>query len=309
MTASPRVSVIMAVHNEERFLVEAVESVLAQSFTDFELIISDDGSTDRTPALARALAERDPERIRVLSAEQNQGKPFALNRALAQHRGEYVAWLDGDDVMLPGKLERQVNALDADRGAAGCSHDAEMFDSDSGRVIGRFSQVANGAPLHSGGIELWFDPTYKMLPSATMIRSSLCPPGGFDERLTFTNDWLFDIEVFRHGRCIAIDDVLVRYRRHGDNFTTRAQESGISYEEGLMTMAIVTARYPQLQRRARMVSAAIMLGQARRRAGVGEWRSAWRYTSAACGAGGVSGMLGVSAAMMRSALRRRRAGL
>ena len=181
-------------------------------------------------------------------------------------RGELIAWLDGDDVMLPGKLERQVAALDADPQAAGCSHDAEMFESDSGAVIGRFSRVANGGPLRSGGIELWFDPTYKMLPSATMIRASLCPPGGFEERLAFTNDWLFDIEVFRNGRCIALDEVLVRYRRHTDNFTTRAAESGASYEEGLMAMAIVTARHPELQRRARTMSAAILLGQARRRA-------------------------------------------
>jgi len=300
------VSVIMAVHNEERFLAEAVESVLAQSFGDFELLISDDGSTDRTPELARALAERDPERVRVLRGERNQGKPFALNRALEVRRGELIAWLDGDDVMLPDKLERQVAALDADPQAAGCSHDAEMFDSDSGEVIGLFSRVANGSPLRSGGIEMWFDPTYKMLPSATMIRSSLCPPGGFDERLTFTNDWLFDVEVFRHGRCIAIDDVLVRYRRHGDNFTTRAAQSGVSFEEGLMTMTIVTARYPQLQRRARTVSAAIMLGQARRHAGLHEWRRARQYAVAAIGTGGIAGMLGVSGAMIRSANRRMR---
>ncbi len=306
VTGAPRVSVIMAVHNEERFIAEAVESVLAQSFADFELIISDDGSTDQTPALARALAARDPERIRVLRAERNQGKPFALNRALAERRGEYVAWLDGDDVMLPTKLERQVNVLDQDPGAAGCAHDAEMFDSDSGRVIGRFSRVASAGPLRSGGIELWFDPTYKMLPSATMIRSSLCPPGGFDERLTFTNDWLFDIEVFRNGRCVAIDDVLVRYRRHGDNFTTRAEESGVSYEESLITMAIVTARYPQLQRRARTINAAIMLGQARRRLGRRDWRGASRCLSAALGVGGVAGMLGVADAVIRSGMRRRR---
>ncbi len=76
----------------------------------------------------------------MLRAEHNQGKPFALNRALAVRRGELIAWLDGDDVMLPGKLERQVAALDSDRSAAGCSHDAEMFDSDSGRTIGRFSR-------------------------------------------------------------------------------------------------------------------------------------------------------------------------
>ena len=296
----------MAVYNEERFLAEAIESVLAQSFSDFEIIVSDDGSTDATPTIARSFAGRDAERIRVLRAEQNQGKPFALNRALAIRQGEFIAWLDGDDVMLADKLERQVAALDANQDAAGCSHDAEVFDSQSGRVIGRFSQVANGMPLRSGGIEMWFDPTYKMLPSATMIRSSLCPLDGFDERLKFTNDWLFDIEVFHRGCCIALDDVLVRYRRHADNFTTRAEQSGASYEEGLMAMAIVTERHPQLQRRARTMSTAIMLGQARRRVRGREWHRAASYGATACRTGGISGILGVTAAMMRSAWRRKR---
>ncbi|HXP28926.1 MAG TPA: glycosyltransferase family 2 protein [Solirubrobacteraceae bacterium] len=299
MRTSPRVSVIMAAYNEERFLGEAVESVLAQSFDDFELIVTDDGSTDATAALAQSFVERDP-RVRLVRGERNQGKPFALNRALAIRRGELIAWLDGDDVMLPQKLARQVAVLDANPDAAGCSHDAEMFQSEDGSVIGRFSAVANGAPLRSGGIELWFDPTYKMLPSATMIRSALCPPGGFDERLSFTNDWLFDIEVFRHGRCVALDDVLVRYRRHADNFTTRAEQSGASYEEGLMAMAIVTARYPQLQRRARKMSTAILLGQARRRLTQREWRDGVAYALAAAATGGPSGLAGVAVAMARS---------
>jgi glycosyltransferase involved in cell wall biosynthesis len=305
MSSSPRVSVIMAVYNEEAFLAEAIESVLAQDFTDFEVIVSDDGSTDRTVEIACEFATREPERIRVITGEKNQGKPFALNRALAVRRGELIAWLDGDDVMLAGKLQRQVAALQADPDAAGCSHDAEIFDSGSGRALGSFSQVMNGAPLRSGGIELWFDPTYRMLPSATMIRSALCPAGGFEERLKYTNDWLFDIEVFRHGRCIAIDDVLVRYRRHGDNFTTRADESGASFEEGLMAMAIVNARYPHLRRRARIVSAAIMLGQARSRAAKREWSDAARYGVAAYEAGGIAGLVGVGAAVTRSTRRRR----
>jgi glycosyltransferase involved in cell wall biosynthesis len=303
--STPHVSVIMAAYNEELFLGQAVESVLAQSFADFELIITDDGSTDATPNLARELAERD-ERVRVLRGEHNQGKPFALNRALAVRRGELIAWLDGDDVMLPGKLARQVRVLEDNADAAGCTHDAEMFQSEDGRVIDRFSHAANGGALRSGGVELWFDPTYRMLPSATMIRSALCPPGGFDERLAFTNDWLFDIEVFRHGRCVAIDEVLVRYRRHSDNFTTRAEQSGASYEEGLMAMAIVTARYPELRRRARTMSAAILLGQARRRAARREWRPAGAYAAAAAGAGGPSGLGGVAFAMARSRARRRR---
>jgi glycosyltransferase involved in cell wall biosynthesis len=306
--AHPRVSVIMAAYNEQDFVAEAIESVLAQGFKDYEVIVSDDGSTDATAAIADSFAARDPARIKVLRGEQNQGKPFALNRALAIARGELIAWLDGDDVMLAGKLERQVAALDGDPAAAGCTHDAEIFDSDSGAAIGRFSQVMSGVRLRSGGIELWFDPTYRMLPSATMIRAALCPPGGFDERLTYTNDWLFDIEVFRHGRCVALDDVLVRYRRHGDNFTTRADASGASYEEGMMAMALVTARYPELERRARTMQAAIMLGQARRRAGARQWREAGRYGAAALGAGGVTGMVGVTTALTRSALRGRRAG-
>jgi glycosyltransferase involved in cell wall biosynthesis len=296
----------MAVYNEERFLAEAVESVLTQSFQDFELIISDDGSTDRTVAVARAFAERDPERIRVLTGEQNQGKPFALNRALTVRRGELIAWLDGDDVMMPGKLERQVSALDADPRAAGCTHDAEVFESDSGDTLGLFSQIHNGGALRDGGIELWFDPTYRMLPSATMIRSTLCPSGGFETRLTYTNDWFFDIEVFRHGRCVAIRETLVRYRRHSDNFTTRSDESGVSFEEGMMTMALVSARYPELQRRARTVSTALMLGRARQRVGAGEWRTAMRCGLAALGIGGISGVLGVSAAVTHSSVRRRR---
>lgn len=299
----------MAVYNMERFVAEAIESVLAQTFADYELIVSDDGSTDATPEIAQSFAEREPQRIRVICGERNQGKPFALNRALKLSRGELIAWLDGDDVMLPDKLARQVQALDANPHAAGCTHDAEMFDSDSGRVLGLFSRDANGAPLRSGGIELLFDPTYRMLPSATMIRSCARPSGDFDERLKFTNDWMFDIGVFRNGRCIAIDEPLVRYRRHQSNFTTQADRSGLSYEEGLMAMAIVIARYPELQRRARTVSTAIMLGQARRRGRMGEWPAAIHYASAAYGNGGVLGFLGVARSMLGATLRRRQSGL
>lgn len=307
MSNTPRVSVIMAVHNEESFLAEALESVLAQGYRDFEVIVSDDGSTDATPTIARTYAERQPDRIRLLRAEQNQGKPFALNRALAVRRGELIAWLDGDDVMLPGKLERQVQALDAAPDAVGCSHDAEVFDSDSGRSLGRFSEIYNGTPLRSGGVELLFDPTYRMLPSATMIRSSACPPAGFEERLRYTNDWMFDIEVFRLGRCVAIDDPLVRYRRHGDNFTTRADDSGLSFEEGMMTMALITARHPELAGRTRMMGSALLLGQARRHAASGRWLPAARQARAAYGMGGFGAAAWIARALAQSSLRRRRA--
>jgi glycosyltransferase involved in cell wall biosynthesis len=295
----------MAVYNEEAFLEEAVNSVLAQTFGDFELLISDDGSTDATLALARRLQASDA-RIHVIVGEENQGKPFALNRALAACRGDYIAWLDGDDVMLPDKLLRQVEVLDARPSAAGCTHDAVVFDSDTGVAMGRFSEIASGgARLRSGGIELLFDPTYKMLPSATMIRASCRPASGFDERLTFTNDWMFDIEVFRNGECVAIDDVLVRHRRHADNFTSRADASGVSYQEGLRTMEMVREKYPELSRGARAVSTAIYLGQVRKLAKVGQMRAALGQAAAAARVGGPRGAWDIASALAYAGKRRR----
>ncbi len=295
----------MAAYNAGPFLAEALDSVLAQTFSDYEIIVSDDGSSDDTSEVAQAYARRHPERIQVVRGEQNAGKSVALNRALARRRGELIAWLDADDVMLPTKLERQVAVLAEDAGAAGVVHDAEMFQSETGAVIGRFSEVANGARLRPGGVELWFDPTYRMLPSATMIRSGLCPPGGFDERLRFTNDWLFDIEIFRQGRCRVIDDVLVRYRRHADNFSTRATNDGTSFEEGMMAMALVAARHPELARRARTMRTALLLGQARDHAARRQRGEALRYGRAALTEGGPGAALSIGGQLLRARARRR----
>ena len=296
----------MAVYNEERFLGEAVESALAQDYPDFEVVISDDGSTDSTRTIAEGFARRHPERVRVVHGERNEGKPAALNRALEVHTGELICWLDGDDVMLPGKLERQVAALERHPDAVGTVHDAEMFESDTGRVIGRFSEVA-GQPLRSGGVELWFDPTYRMLPSATMFRSAALPAHGFDRRISFANDWLFDIELFTRGRCVALDEVLVRYRRHAGSFTERAQGGGLDFEEGLMVMSIVEARYPQHVAGVRTCRTALLAGEARRRVARRDMRGAARYARAALRDGGIGGGLGVARSIARSNLRRRAA--
>jgi len=279
----------MAVFNEERFLAQALDSVFAQGYSELEVIVSDDGSTDATARIAGDYAARYPDRVRVVRGERNQGKAFALNRALDRYRGELIAWLDGDDVMLPGKLERQVQALERAPEAVGCVHDAEMFDADADQALGRFSELVNGGPLRSGGVELWFDPTYRMLPSATMIRSSARPAHGFDERLWFAHDWLFDIEVFRSGRCVALDEVLVRYRRHGANLTKEAARRGIVFEEALMAMAVVEARYPELAGKVKGMRTALLMGEARRHASERAWTTAARYGAAALVDGGLGG--------------------
>ena len=97
--------------------------------------------------------------MKVVASEENTGIAGAFNRALDAHTGEYIAWLGGDDVMLPGKLSRQVAALQARPDAIGCCHDADVFDSDSGRSYGRFTEVYNGRRgVRDGGVELLLDP-------------------------------------------------------------------------------------------------------------------------------------------------------
>lgn len=117
VTASdgPVVTAITIFLDEERFLAEAVESVLGQSFLDWELLLVDDGSTDRSPAIARSYAESHPGRIRCLAdpGGGNRGMSASRNLGLSQARGCYVGFLDADDLWLPSKLAEQCAILEA----------------------------------------------------------------------------------------------------------------------------------------------------------------------------------------------------
>lgn len=105
--AAQEVSVIVPAYNSERFIEQAIESVLAQSFEDFEVIIVNDASTDKTPEIIRRLAQRDS-RIKVLKHSENQGPGMARNTAIQVARGRYLAFLDADDLWMSHKLETQL---------------------------------------------------------------------------------------------------------------------------------------------------------------------------------------------------------
>jgi len=107
------VSVVLIFHNEARYLGDAIRSVQAQSYPHWELLLVDDGSNDASPAIAAAAVEADPERIRYLSQPRgvNRGMSASRNLGLASARGEYVAFLDGDDIYLPERLQRHVDIL------------------------------------------------------------------------------------------------------------------------------------------------------------------------------------------------------
>ena len=114
MAPTPLVSVIIIFLDEERFIEEAIASVFAQTYPRWELLLCDDGSTDGSAEIARRCADENPDRVRYLHHEgrANRGMSATRNLGLRHARGEYVAWLDGDDVWTPNKLEQQVAILE-----------------------------------------------------------------------------------------------------------------------------------------------------------------------------------------------------
>jgi glycosyltransferase involved in cell wall biosynthesis len=304
--AALKVSIIVPIYNQLPFIRETVESVLAQDHANLELVLSDDGSTDGTVEILREYAERDP-RVRVVASEANTGIAGAFNRALDAHTGDYIAWLGGDDVMLPGKLSRQVAVLGSRPDAIGCCHDAEVFDSESGRLYGRFTEVYNGRRgVRDGGVELLLDPGYLMLPSTMMVRSSAVGDLRFDPRIRVSNDWLFDIALFRRGKVVGLDDVLARYRRHQRNATSQTSDA---LEDALIVLALAEARYPELHRLIRLRRVASIFGEASRRLQSGHRRLALRYIAAAAGTGGLLQSFRVGLRLVQVEAGRRRLGV
>ena len=107
---SPQVSVVMPVYNGERYLAEAIASILGQTFADFEFIIVDDGSSDGSPEIVREYAQRDS-RILSVFLEKNQGEASARNRGIERASGKYIAAMDSDDISLPDRLRLQLEFL------------------------------------------------------------------------------------------------------------------------------------------------------------------------------------------------------
>lgn len=282
------VSVVIPTYSQVDFVRETVDSVLSQDYSSIEIIITDDGSKDGTVEVIREYAARYPDRIVPVLSDRNTGIAANLNRGLAKVRGEYIAWLGGDDLMFSEKIGKQVGLMRSRLDAVGCCHDAEVFNSSDGKVFGLFSKLMNGkSGFKEGGVELWFEASYFMLPSTVMIRSESVPVHGFDERLKYVNDWLFDVEVFRQGKCVPLNEVLGRYRRHGNNVTGSVDGKKIGNEEGIIALSIVDSRYPELYRLTRKSRITNLLAAAVQAFNNGDLKKSRDYLKITIGLGAV----------------------
>lgn len=172
----PRLTVLTAVYNEEQYLHQAIDSVLAQTYTGFEFLIIDDGSTDSS--LKIAMSYSDP-RIRVLAGERNVGLPRVLNRGLAAARGELIAVFDGNDICRPERFARQIAFLDKNPAIAAVSTQVNWIDT-RGRAM-RHPEIVR--PVSSCGIDWYSVFDAPLVHSAVMYRGAVVRDelGGYDE--------------------------------------------------------------------------------------------------------------------------------
>jgi glycosyltransferase involved in cell wall biosynthesis len=215
VSGPPLVSVVMAAFEAERFVGQALDSLCAQTLADLEVLVADDGSTDRTAERVEEAARRDG-RIRLLRLPRNRGQAAALNAALAEARGRYLAVLDADDLAPPARLALQTAALERDPelvvvggavqlfGEGGAEGPVWRYARDDAdiRVRNLFkSEFISGALTFDrerlAAHDLRFDPAYRL-----------------------GNDWDLTSRALRVGRGANLAEVVLHYRVHGDQMTT-----------------------------------------------------------------------------------------
>jgi cellulose synthase/poly-beta-1,6-N-acetylglucosamine synthase-like glycosyltransferase len=223
------VSVVMSVYNGEKYLAEAVESILGQTLRDFEFVVVDDGSTDRTAEML-ANYSRGECRLRVLRQE-NRGRAEALNRGTEAASGHLIARMDADDVALPERLEKQAEFM-KERPDVGLLGSGVEFIGPQGEGIGGFQP-----PLEDGEIRVamrlhnvFYHPTVMMRKEIVMA------VGGYRKALRDADDYDLFLRIAEHSRMANLERPIVKYRVHLQQASVRKMS-----EQALCLLAACTA--------------------------------------------------------------------
>jgi len=219
--ARPLVSVITPTYNGARYLAETIDSALAQDYPNLEIIIAVDGSTDETGRLLEAY--RGDRRVKALELP-HRGENVARNAAIRASRGEYIALLDHDDLWLPGKLSRQIPAIEANPAAGLCHSAWERFGAESRPHVHRDSRAYHGR---------CFDRQFQrngVGALTAVLRRSALPPHLFHEDIQIAADYALWLDVLFYHEAIYIPEILARHRVHPGQITWGRRERWKFYE-------------------------------------------------------------------------------
>jgi glycosyltransferase involved in cell wall biosynthesis len=217
--SNPKVSVFIASYNHARFLPQCLDSILQQTWLDFEIVVVDDGSTDNTHEILLDYERRFPGRVRYFwhPGHANKGISATSNLALAHSDGEYLAWTGSDDMWYPDKLALQVAQLDAHPEFGFVYSYADLIDTSGSRLPGLYGTDITGDPNPAGRMI-----HYCHAPAMTVVirRECLNDVGHFDEKLVYS-DWELWIRVLARWKAGFLDRSTAMYRMHGRNVSKK----------------------------------------------------------------------------------------
>lgn len=226
MENKPEVSVIVNCFNSQEYLKEALGSVFAQTYKDWEIIFWDDASTDNSFKIAESYGEK----ARCFSGKKAQSLGQARNMAIKQARGGYLAFLDSDDIWLPEKLEKQM-AIFKKNPQVGLVFSDVMYFNKKGNI---FSAYQNKKPPIEKVFGKLLKKNFLCVSSVVIKKEALLRlDGWFDERFTGIEDWDLFLRISHDWKAEFVDDVLVKYRMHQKSWTSLNQ-SAFPKEQKLM---------------------------------------------------------------------------
>ncbi|BAY23080.1 family 2 glycosyl transferase [Calothrix sp. NIES-2100] len=214
---APLVSVVMTTYNHEQYIAEAIKSVLAQTFTDFEFIIVNDGSTDQTDEIIQLFL--DDKRI-VYIFQENQGPSAAVNNGIIKAEGKYIALMSGDDVCYPDRLEKQYQYLEATRTKIAFSW-VDFINDDSHLIMGNhfaknFFNYQNKTRAEILN-HLFFQGNYLCSVTAFIDREIILEAGLFNLSSLQLQDFDMWIKLVKRYEIVILPEKLIKYRVRRDN--------------------------------------------------------------------------------------------
>ncbi len=234
----PRVSIIMSVYNDSAHLKEALTSILQQTYSDFEFLITDDGSTDESPKILDEYAAKD-QRVKVVH-QKNIGLTKTLNKSIAEAKGEYVARMDSDDIALPRRLAEEVKFLDSHPETALVSCFTKVIDAE-GKEIGEHRPGVT----HEEIKKLIFFSGQIAHPAAMFRKQAFLALGGYDENFKYAQDLDLWFKFIAKYKVANLPEFLFLWRRTPGGIGVAKFKKQRHFAQLARWRAIKTGLYPR----------------------------------------------------------------
>ncbi len=235
----PLISVFIPVYNQVDYIRQTLDSVINQNYSNLEVIVGDDGSTDGTQAVLQEYQTNYPSIIKPILATNQGGITTNCNRIFANCSGEFIAFLGGDDIWLPNKLEKQMLWFRNNPSGVLCYTKTAIFLEKPDHIIAYQPTL----PIDELKKLDVFEITYKLgaVGSSFLVRKEAVPKNGFEKSIPNVSDWLFYIETIYKKDFGGLDEVLTMYRRHPNNISNDLMTI---YAEHLLTLKLAEKKFP-----------------------------------------------------------------